>query len=273
MKLLSFLFLLIGFSLPAFTQTDPITQVHGARSQGMGNMRVHGNDAWSYFNNPGGLSTLEESQVSVGVDQRFGLKDLSTVDLVSAWKLPAGTLGVGVSSFGGKLFNQQSLGLAFSNRLGIVNLGAKLEWFQTQMQGFGTGNSLIFSFGGIAELSPELSFGASIFNLNRAKLSSESVYRLPTGISMAIRYTPNEDLELQLELEKDIQINPVVKLGMEYGLKEWLYLRTGINSNPGRLFFGFGLAYGRFQMDYAQGQNLALGTSHHLNLGMKLTGK
>ena len=218
-------------------QTDPLTQVHGARSQGMGNLRVHGMDTWSYFNNPGGLTKLEGSAIAAGYDNRFGLKELSTVDLVGAWKVKAGTLGFGVSHYGGKLFNQQSLGLAFANQLGIVSMGAKLEWFQTQIEGFGSGHSLIFSLGGIAELSPNFSIGASISNLNRAKISKDSETRLPTGVSLGVFYSPISQLEIHVEVEKDIQIKPVVKAGLEYAIKDWIFLRTGINSNPSRMFF------------------------------------
>ncbi|MDR7132284.1 hypothetical protein J2X69_004651 [Algoriphagus sp. 4150] len=273
MKLLTFSCFLLCVCYCAKAQTDPLTQVHGARGQGMGNLRVHGMDTWSYFNNPGGLAKLESSAVSVGYDNRFGLKELSSLDLVGAWNLKAGTVGFGLSRYGGSLFNQQSLGLAFANQLGIVSMGAKMEWFQTQIEGFGSGNSVIFSLGGMAELSPTFSIGASISNLNRSKISRDSDIRLPTGISLGVFYTPIPLLQFHLEVEKDIQIKPVVKAGLEYGIKEWVYLRTGINSNPSRMFFGVGLKSDRFSLDYAHGQNQALGSSNHVSLGFSLVEK
>lgn len=273
MKQLIFICFLLCLPFSVKAQTDPLTQVHGARSQGMGNLRVHGFDTWSYFNNPGGLAKLESSAVSVGYDSRFGIKELNTVDLVGAWKVKAGTLGFGVSRYGGKLFNQQSLGLAFANQLGIVSVGGKLEWFQTQIEGFGSGSSVIFSLGGIAELSSTFSIGASISNLNRSKISKDSETRLPTGVSLGILYTPISQLQVHLELEKDIQIKPIVKAGLEYGIKEWVFLRTGINSNPSRLFFGVGLKSNRARLDYAYGQNQALGSTNHLSLGYSFADK
>jgi hypothetical protein len=66
---------LIGTYIPILAQRDPITQVHGARSQGMGNPRIHGDDMWSYFNNPGGLASLNSSTLAIGADQRYGLKE------------------------------------------------------------------------------------------------------------------------------------------------------------------------------------------------------
>ncbi|WP_111612195.1 PorV/PorQ family protein [Algoriphagus yeomjeoni] len=267
MKQLIFFCFLFCLPFISTAQTDPHTQVHGARSQGMGNLRVHGMDTWSYFNNPGGLAKLESSEIAAGSDLRFGLKELSSVDLVGAWKVNAGTLGFGISRYGGKLFNQQSLGVAFANQLGIVSVGGKLEWFQTQIEGFGSGSSVIFSLGGMAELSPNFSVGASISNLSRSKLSKYSETRLPTGVSLGIFYTPISQLQIHLEVEKDIQIKPIVKAGIEYGIREWIFLRTGINSNPSRLFFGLGLRSKSMSLDYAFGQNQALGITNHLSLG------
>lgn len=273
MKQLTFLCFLFCLYYPALAQTDPLTQVHGARSQGMGNLRVHGMDAWSYFNNPGGLAKLEHSAISVGYDSRFGLKELSTVDLVGAWKVKAGTFGLGLSRYGGKLFNQQSLGLAFANQLGIVSIGGKLEWYQTQIEGFGTGSRIVFSLGGMAKLSPTFSIGASISNLSRSKISKDSDTRLPTAVSLGILYSPISQLQIQLEVEKDIETKPIAKAGLEYGIKDWIFLRTGINSNPSKLFFGIGLKSNHFTLDYSHGQNQALGSTDHVSLGFSFVGK
>jgi hypothetical protein len=251
-------------------QTDPITQSHGARSQGMGNARVFLPESWTYFNNIGALDRLEETEISAGFDHRYGLSELSTVDLALAWKNDFGTIGLGISRFGGKLFNQQLLGLGFSNTLGIVSIGAKVDWFQTQIEGFGTGNALLFSLGGVAELGPKFFLGANFSNLNRAKISQNSEQRLPTTVQLGISYLPAESLRIQAEVEKDIALDPVFKAGVEYQLKEWIFLRTGVSSNPGRLSFGLGLRKDQFGFDYAYGQNSALGRTHHLSLVMKL---
>lgn len=251
-------------------QTDPLTQAHGARSQGMGNVRIHLPDSWTYFNNIGALDRLEESQIGAGFDHRFGIQELSTVDLSLGWKTDHGTLGLGISRFGGKLFNQQQFGLGFSNTLGIVSLGAKIDWFQTNIEGFGTGNALIFSLGGLAELGPRFFLGANFTNLNRAKISQNTEQRLPTMVQMGISYLPSDNLRILAELEKDLELDPIFKAGIEYQLQKWLFLRTGISSNPARLSFGLGLRKDQFGFDYAYGQNAPLGRTHHLSLVIKL---
>lgn len=270
MKLYLFLCFGIWVIPQVFAQTDPLTQAHGARSQGMGNIRIHLPDSWAYFNNIGALDRMEETEIGAGFDHRFGLQELSTVDLALGWKNDFGTVGLGISRFGGKLFNQQLLGIGFSNTLGIVSLGAKIDWFQTQIEGFGTGSAFIFSMGGIAELGPKFFLGANFSNLNMAKVSQNSEQRLATSVQMGISYLPSESLRILAEVEKDIELNPVFKAGIEYQLQEWITLRTGISSNPARLSFGLGLRKERFGFDYAYGQNTSLGRTHHLSLVLKL---
>lgn len=263
-----FCFLFLVFT-SVKAQTDPLTQSHGARSQSLGNLRVNLSDSWAYFNNIGSLDRIAESELAVGVDHRFGLNELSTFNLVGAWKNNFGTIGFGVSRFGGSLFNQQTLGLGFSNQLGIISMGMKAEWLQTQVEGFGTGNALILSLGGVAELSPQFFLGAHISNINRGKISQNTDDRLPTSIQMGITYRPVSQVNIYVEAEKDVEINPTVKVGLEYAIREWLWLRAGANTNPGRVFFGIGLKPGRFQFDYGFSQNSALGSTNHVSLGIR----
>lgn len=234
----------------------------------MGTIRLNLPDSWSYFNNIGSLARTEDSGISVGYDSRFGLKELRTVSLAGNIPIKIGQIGFGISRFGGKLFNQQSLGVGYSNQLGIVSFGVKVDWFQTNIEGFGTGNSFIICFGGVAELGPELFLSTHVNNVNRAKLSKNVDERLDTQIDMGVSYIPNQKLGLHLEVSKSLQNKPRVRAGLEYSIKEWVTFRSGVITNPGEIFFGLGIKPRKFTADYAFGQNGPLGNTHHLSLGM-----
>jgi hypothetical protein len=266
MKAIFFLSFLTFSCLNLRAQTDPLTQVHGARNQSLGNIRIFDPSAFSHFNNPGSLVDKDLTQIAAGYDHRFGIAELSSLNLASAFSLGPGRIGFGVARFGGKLFNQQTLGISFGNQIGIVSIGGKLEWFQTQIEGFGTGNAAIFSLGGVIDLIPDFSLGATISNLNRAKFGRYSDHHLPTGISLGVRYQPNEHLQFFGEVEKDILLNPFYKLGLEYNLRDWIDLRTGLNSNPGRLFFGLGLDHENFGFDLGYGRINPLGSTTHFSV-------
>jgi len=269
MKQITFFSFCLWAFFPVFGQTDPQSQAYGARSQGMGNIKVFLNDSWTFFNNVGGMDRLEQSQISTGVDQRFGIRELSTFSLASVIKKEFGSLGFGISRFGGTLFNQQLAGIGFSHTLGMMSMGAKVDWMQTQIEGFGTGHALLFSLGGIAQLGPDFYLGAHFSNLNQAKISKNSSESLPTLVQLGFAYFPSASLSLYSELEKDVDLPPVFKAGIEYSLSERLYLRTGVNSHPTRLSFGLGLRQKHFHFDYGYGQNTALGRTHHFSIGFQ----
>ncbi|MDX5339234.1 MAG: hypothetical protein LPK25_09410 [Cyclobacteriaceae bacterium] len=267
------LFFLCFWSLvvsTTFSQTDPFTQAHGAKSQAMGNLKINLSDSWSYFNHIGALDRIKNSEIAVAVDQRFGLKELSTFSIASGIQTEYGTLGVGISRFGGELFNQHLIGLGFSNTIGMMSFGGKVDWFQTQIEGFGTGNAFLISLGGKAELGPKTFFGANFSNINRAKISKNTAQRVPTLIQMGLSYLPSKTLGIFTEIEKEADSPAICKLGLEYLPSEWLALRTGISSSPARISFGFGIKKDRLGLDYAFGENSRLGTSHHVSLGLNL---
>lgn len=263
-SLLFCFWLMFPFSTSA--QIDLSTQAFGAKSQGLGAVKLYHQDAWSLFNNVGALDRMKNSEVGIALDQRYGLHELSTAALSLAFKKPGGSLGIGIARFGGELFQQHRLELGLSTTRGILSFGVKAAWFQTYIEGFGTGNALLLSLGGLAELGPRFFFGTHLSNLNQAKVSKQSSQPIPTLLTVGITYVPAKNLEIQSELEKDLDNPPLFKLGLNYQLDNWIFLRTGIHSAPNSLHFGLGLRKKKYGLDYALGQTSALGGTHHLSL-------
>lgn len=257
------------FPFPSSAQIDLSTQSFGAKSKGLGTVKLYHQDAWSLFNNVGALDRMEDSELGLAVDQRYGIQDLSTAALSLVVKKQVGSLGIGIARFGGELFNQHRLELGLSTTRGILSFGAKAAWFQTQIEGFGTGNALLLSLGGLAELGPKFFFGAHLSNLNQAKVSKQSSQTIPTLLTLGITYLPAKNLEIHSELEKELDHPPLFKLGLQYQLENWIFLRTGIHSSPSSLHFGLGLRKKKYGLDYALGQTTALGGTHHLSLFLK----
>jgi hypothetical protein len=226
-------------------------------------------DAWSLVNNVGSLGRIEDSEVGIALDQRYGIPELNTAAITLVFKRPAGGIGIGIARFGGELFQQHRLELGLSTIRGILSFGAKLAWFQTHIEGFGTGNALLLSMGGLAELGPKFFFGLNLSNVNQAKISKQSSQPTPTLLSLGITYLPAKNLEIHSELEKDLDHPPFFKLGLQYQLENWIFLRTGIHSIPNSLHFGLGLRKKKYGLDYALGQTTALGATHHLSLFLK----
>ncbi|MGY6741124.1 MAG: hypothetical protein ACXIUQ_00200 [Cecembia sp.] len=261
--------LTIGLLKAQGTETYP----KGARSMGMGNAHTTLSDAWSIFNNVGGLSRIQYSQAAFAYDHRLDLDELTTLAAALVIKNKDFGWGIGVASFGSEYFSQQHFGMGISNQLGIASLGLKINYFQTSIEGYGTGRAAVLEFGGIAELSPELFFGAHIYNPTRAKFGKQSPDHLPTVVKAGISYRPSEKLSVQIEAEKDIVLDPLLKLGLEYNLLNKIWGRTGINTLTSHLFFGIGFQGRTLHFDYAMTQHPALGYTHHFSANVQLSKK
>ncbi|MCH7414942.1 hypothetical protein MM213_15685 [Belliella sp. R4-6] len=266
-KVLLSIILVCFSSLRINAQSGIETLPKGARSMSMGNANLTIADSWSLFNNIGALGRLESSSAMVGYDHRFNLNELTTIAAGVALHTEKFRYGISASSFGGEHFNQNTLGIGIANQLGIASLGLKINYFQTNIDGFGRTGSPVIEFGGMAELSPNLFFGAHIYNLSNSKLSKNSFDRIPTVVRSGISYRPSEKLMVNIEAEKDILLDPLIKLGLEYNLMDRLWMRSGFNTNPSNLFFGIGFRPRNFVIDYAMTQNQYLGNTHHFSFG------
>ncbi|WP_460538642.1 PorV/PorQ family protein [Echinicola sediminis] len=260
-----FLWLILLMPSLTFGQNSTEIMPKGSRSAGMANANTTLVDAWSVFNNIGAMGNLNQSEVFCSYDHRLGLNELTTLAAGATYASPIGNLGLSISHYGGDLFNQQVIGLGFAHKMGIGSLGIKASYFQTNMEGYGRSGQTVLELGGMAELGPTLSFGAHIYNLSRAKISNNTSDYLPTIVKAGLSFTPNDKLIANIEAEKDILLDPTVKLGLEYGFSRRFWARCGIRSQPSNLHFGIGFKPDHFSIDYAMGQNNQLGFTHHFS--------
>jgi len=241
----------------------------GARSKGMGNSNSTLADEWSIFNNVGGISGVENGMVFFGYNKYFEIDGFDIVAGGAIHPFNFGNVGISILKFGDKLYNDQVASVAYGNKIGFVRLGAKINYYQMRVDEFGTAGSLYFDIGGIVELVPKLSFGAYISNFTLSKLNISEKISMPVIMKAGLSYRPTKLLSLDIDLFKDIEYEPNVKLGIEYIIVEKVYLRTGLNTNPLKGFFGAGILLARFQLDYAVGTNQFLGSSHQFTVSYK----
>src|SRR5688500_9814606 len=200
----------------------------GARAAALSNASVGISDVWSLHNNVSGIARLEKPELGVFAENRFGMKAFSTVALVGAMNLSSNSgIGVQLFRFGDKLYNEQRLGIGFAHQLGQVSLGLKADLLQVHVEEFGSKRVVAFSFGGQSEVVPGLVFGAHVYNLNQAKLAEFEDERVPTVMKAGISYRPGKKVMLNVETEKDLELDADFKAGLEYQMNEKLALRTG----------------------------------------------
>lgn len=242
----------------------------GARDAAMAGASLTLTDAYSLFNNIGGLGALESHELFAGYQTRFNIEELQTVAAGAVVHTSFTNVGAGFYRFGGDLFNQQRIHLAIGNKLQMVSLGAGIDLVQYAISTLETVQVLAIQFGGIAELTPQFVFGAHISNLNQARLHRESEERLPTVMKAGLSYRPSNELMINLEVEKDLDFDEMIKAGIEYEVVEHIFLRTGISTRPFTGAFGFGFHPKKYKVDYAFSNDANLGNIHTVALAYRL---
>jgi hypothetical protein len=238
----------------------------GPRALGLGGSNVVLNDAWSIFNNPAGLTDVEQTTTLFAYRTIFNFSPFNTVSAGAVFPTEVGNIGFGVFRFGDATFNSQMASLSFAKKTGIVRLGIKANYLQFNIEGFGRKGVFTSDIGVLADLTPQLTFGAQVYNFTQSRISDDTQEKVPTIISLGIAYTPAEDLTLIIEGEKDIALDPDLKLGLEYQIIEDIVARTGFSTLTNTHSFGGGLKLTRFTFDYGIRMDRRLGHTHNFGL-------
>lgn len=244
----------------------------GARALGMGNAAVANEDVWSHFNNVAGTARLDKLHFSSFAERRYNFSAFDRVAAVGAVPLSLTPVKYGCGSFGlhrlgNEYYNETRLNTGYAHNIMGVNLGIQLEYAQVAIQEWGSKGNLIINFGGQAQITKHLRFGAHIYNISQAKIAVYEDERVPTIMKAGLSYSPSKSLMLNCEVEKDIEKQTRFKAGVEYVLIEKIFLRTGINVNPEKYFFGMGFTNKQLSIGYAVTVHQQLGLCHALGLG------
>lgn len=250
-----------------------VSTLMGARAKGLGNTSACLADEWSLFNNPAGLAGLSKGALGIAYDMTPNLPGSQRMVATASFPAFQGTLAAGAFRFGDQLYSEHIATVGYANKFGLASLGARLNLVQYNAEGFGTRSVVSFNLGGIAELTPRLKIGAHIINVNQPVVSENNGERLPTKLIAGLVFTPQENLLLAVEVEKDIEFKATWKTGIEYKVFRKACLRTGFNLFPEAAFFGVGFRSARIILDYSMAYSVFLGTSHQVSAAYPLLSK
>ncbi|MEP1031967.1 hypothetical protein [Ekhidna sp.] len=258
------LLLLVAISFSSHAQVGSFNL--GGRSAGMAGASLTLGDEFSLFNNIGGLGRLENHAAFASYQNRYGVSQFQVVGAGAVYATDIGNAGVGFYKFGDDIYSEQRVHLAVGNKIQMVSLSLGLDLLQYNIATVGTSRALAIQFGGIAEITSQLRFGAHIFNLNQAKYDSETGERIPTIMKGGFSYRPSDELMLNLEVEKDLDFDEIFKAGIEYRIVEKVFVRTGISTQPFIGAFGVGFHPKNLKFDYGFSNDSKLGNIHEISV-------
>ncbi len=267
-----FLIILI-YPFLSFADNFPV----GANSAGMAYSTVAVPSIWSIYSNQAGLAHLDGYSFGVHYNNNFGLKEFGVKSSVFAMNSKAGAFGLTYTNYGFSQFNENKFGLAYALKLSkYLAVGFQMDYFLIQQSAYyGNISTVAGEVGLLAKPTKKMFIGAHVFNPWRAEISEYESERMPTIFRLGMGYQFSEKLLFTIETEKDLELKPSFKTGIDYNLVSQLFLRSGIEIN-GRDYayaFGMGYKYKGVSLDISANKHPVLdyntAISLHVNLGKK----
>ncbi len=247
----------------------------GARANAMGNASVALEDGWSAFNNVANMASEKSLRAMFSYYNRYGFTNgLNTLSAGVLSPVKLGVASLTVNRFSGSLsdntYSEQNVSLGYAHELYGVNIGARANYLQYNIEGYGTKGVLSLDLGVKTQLKENLTLAAYIHNITQSKVTEFEDERTPSVIQLGLGYQPIESLFITVQAEKDLEKDPIYRVGLEYEFIENFYGRTGVSTDPTVGYFGLGVLVNRFLIDYAIHTHPSLGLSHQVSISVKL---
>jgi len=262
-------FIAFGFCITAhFVRAGSFDDAVGARASALGNHTSALSDVHSVHNNQAGMGFLKKFSFAVSAKNKFLVKELTVMDAAGVLPTKTGVFGLGVHYSGTHLFSERKIGAAFAKSFGDrFSFGLQFDYLNISISEYGNKNLFTFETGLQFFLVPEkLLIGAHVNNPLRLTIDDETDEKLPTVMRFGLNYSPSKKVSALVEVEKDIDNDPVYKFGLEYLPVEKLAIRGGFNANPFQGFFGLGLNLKNLAIDAASAFHPVLGASPQISI-------
>jgi hypothetical protein len=233
----------------------------GARSMAMANASSTLNDVWAYHHNPGALGDVKEFTAGISYENRFLLQELQSQGFAVAVPMKVGVISVGGQLYGSQQFRTFKTGLGYSMKLSDKFFaGVQLNYLGLRLpENYGSANTVTGEVGVYAKITRDWKIGASVFNLNRARLADFADDRFTTMMRLGTSYSFSKKVLVALDFEKNLDYDVRIKTGVEYEVVNNFRLRGGFATAPIELTAGMGYEWKQLQ--------LSVGTSYHQILG------
>jgi len=264
--LLLIMLILTASSIFAYDIIHPI----GGRAAAMGGSSVASQGLWAMQNNPAGMANLNKISLGLFYENRWMLPE--TAYKCGAFAVPTkfGCLGLSFNQFGSSKYNENKFGLAYAKDFGrYLQIGLQLDYLLLKIgNDYGSFSAVTFELGIQSHVTDKLTLGTYIFNpVNFSFEQTLNHERIPIVFRFGLAYKFTKDFIGQAEIEKNTDREGVnLRGGLEYEAVKNLYIRAGVQTNPGILSFGLGYGIRFAQVNVAAQLHNELGAS--VQIGM-----
>tara|TARA_B110000263_G_scaffold235924_1_gene234789 strand:- start:293 stop:1171 length:879 start_codon:yes stop_codon:yes gene_type:complete len=279
-----------------FTQVSDNSYLTTESSAMMGSNVAGFGSSNSIFNNPAGLSDVEDIQLSMGGGNLYGFSWLPSyyfsmnTPLLVLGNISLGYQQLKTKSGSATLSTENSLSVGHginlqkdkNSQLSFGAVANYIQWNLGKSAGMsgdgsdglnlGTLNTVTIDLGFIASLRHKYRCGVYIKNINSGAIGKGMTRTvLPRRLNAGVTYLPISTLSTSISMERllgdsDIQI----KGGLQYSLNSMINLMIGAQANPNRFGIGAKFKFINQTVTYGLITHPVLPITHQLSLGLIL---
>ena len=260
------------FLIPLLSYSGNENYALGGKATGMGNTGLCFSDVWAIRYNQASLADISKITAGISYESRFLTKSLGIQSLAFALPTNSGTFGLNYTGVGDNLYRETKLGLGYGMKLAKkFNLGIRINYHQIKLgNNYGTKQNITFEIGLLTKINKNLKLGFHLFNPLNVTLNDYQQEIIPVIFNLGINYKFSEKINTNIEIEKDIDFKPNIKIGIEYKPVKNMFIRTGIETNPMIPSIGFGIIYKQFNLDISSSFHPILGITPTLGITYKV---
>ncbi len=262
--------ILLSASLPLTIFSQLGFELSGGPTQlGIGRAGVTMQGISAMFSNQAGLTYLEDWALEANVIRRFDIRGLDMISFAIAKNLGGGSVGLSIVQYGFSAYKEQKLGLAYARKLSKrLSIGTQFDLVSLIVQDFENQSFLTFEGGIYTELTSSIGIGVHVYS--PAQVTILEGDDIPTRLRIGTRAKVSDQLTTFIEVEKVIDLSPVLKLGLDYNFDDNIAARIGAVPSLSEYSFGFVYSFesrvdfeGAMSFDDILGTTPAVGLRYH----------
>lgn len=207
-------------------------------------------DAFSFNANSASLAGVKEMAAGVFSERRFLLQELSAYSFAVTLPTSSGNFGIKGDYYGGQLYNETNVGLAYGRKLGEnLDIGVGFDYFSMRSSGYGAASAITFDAGAILHVTEALQTGIRVYNPIGMKVGKTGEEKLPALYSVGLGYDVSPQFFIGAEAVKTEDQPLSINAGIHYAIADKLIARGGISSATSVYYIGFGVKIKSLRLD------------------------
>ncbi|MBN1406903.1 MAG: hypothetical protein JW956_03900 [Calditrichaceae bacterium] len=225
------------------------------------------NNAFAIFINPAKIGLSGNPAVNLFYRNYYGLKDINQMSLASHFSIFKMPLGLGISTFGNKLYRETELRAGVGVELiQQIRLGVSLNLYHLDIKNYGSAIGWGFDLAALKAINDEITMAFVVSNLNEPKIGAVKE-RIPAYFGFGLAYRPLSIIELNLDIIKDDQFDFDYRFGVQYNVNQWFSVICGFRDLVNSVSAGLKITNNNYNLNYGFQYHPQLGGSNSMSIG------